>query len=331
MSNPKVTVIIPTYNRANLIGETLESVHAQTFGDYEIVIVDDGSTDDTHSVVRRVAPEARYIYQENMGIPGVINVCVRESRGDYIQHLGSDDLLEPQALARAAAVLDANPKVALVHGAAWLIDDAGRRLSISRPPFAKDDYVRSGHEEIRDLLFSNHVVATTVVARRQVMLDVGLFDDRFGLYEDWNLWTRIARKHDIAYLHEPQASYRVHLGPSGSIFQKATTRQIDRFRRMHLDDVLKDPELRDVFAGVRRKALARHHVVVGRRACEGNELWYARWEALKAAASHPSAVPAASAIFGRTLVPAPLVGWVRRRRMRARRAAMQAAGQGAAK
>ena len=65
MNSPKVSVVIPTYNRAHLIGETLESVLVQTFGDYEIVVVDDGSTDDTRSVVVRVAPQARYIYQEN--------------------------------------------------------------------------------------------------------------------------------------------------------------------------------------------------------------------------------------------------------------------------
>jgi glycosyltransferase involved in cell wall biosynthesis len=322
--SPKVTVIIPTYNRAHLIGETLASVQAQDFRDYEILVVDDGSTDNTHAVVAGVAPEARYLYQENMGIPGVLNVCVRESRGAYIQHLGSDDLLTPGSLARSVAVLDANPAAGLVHGAAWLIDDAGRRLSVSRPAFARGDYVRSGREEIRDLLFTNHVVATTVVARREAMLEAGLFDDRFGLYEDWNLWTRIARKHDIAYIHEPQACYRVHLGPSGSIFQKATTREIDRFRRMHLDEVLNDPALRDEFAPVKREALARHHLVVGRRACEGREMWYARREALLAALWRPSAAPAAAALFARTLVPDALAGWARRRR--AGRAAVAAAG-----
>jgi glycosyltransferase involved in cell wall biosynthesis len=316
MNTPKVSVIIPTYNRAHLIGETLESVRAQTFGDYEIVVVDDGSTDDTRSVVAKAAPRARYIYQENTGIPEVLNVCIREARGEYIQHLGSDDLLAEDTLARSAALLDAHPEVAMVYGAAWLIDGAGKRLSVCRPDFATGDYIRSGREEIRDLLFSNHIVAPTVMARRQVMLEAGLFDARFGLYEDWNLWTRIARKHDIAYSHEPLVNYRVHDGPSGSIFHTACTHDIDLFRRMHLDEVLKDPSLHDVYAGVRGKALAVHYMVVGRRACETGEMWYARRSAARAAFSHPSAVAAAVRLFARTLAPAPLVEFIRHRRER---------------
>ena len=314
MSTPKVSVVIPTYNRAHLIGETLESVLAQTFGDYEIVVIDDGSTDDTRSVVAKVAPQARYIYQENTGIPEVLNVCIREAHGEYIQHLGSDDVLIEDTLARSVALLDAHPDVAMVHGAAWLIDGASERLSISRPDFATGDYIRSGREEIRDLLFSNHIVAPTAMVRRQVMLETGLFDARFGLYEDWNLWTRIARKHDIAYCHEPLVNYRVHSGPSGSIFHTASTHDIDLYRRMHLDEVLNDPSLRDVYAGVKRKALALHHMVVGKRGCETGEMWYARRAAVKAAFSHPSAVPAAVRLFARTLAPTPLVKFVRRRR-----------------
>ncbi len=314
MSTPKVSVVIPTYNRAHLIGETLESVLAQTFGDYEIVVVDDGSTDDTRSVVTRIAPQARYIYQENTGIPEVLNVCLREARGEYIQHLGSDDVLVEDTLARSVALLDAHPDVAMVHGAAWLIDEASERLSISRPGFATGDYIRSGREEIRDLLFSNHIVAPTVMARRQVMLEMGIYDARFGLYEDWNLWTRIAKKHDIAYSHEPLVNYRVHGGPSGSIFHTASAHDIDLYRRMHLDDVLNDPSVRDIYAGVKRRALALHHLVVGKRACETGEMWYARRSAVRAAFSHPSAAAAAARLFARTLAPAPLVNFVRRRR-----------------
>jgi len=309
-----VSVIIPTYNRAHLIGETLESVLAQTFGDYEIVVVDDGSTDDTRSVVEKVAPQARYIYQENTGIPEVLNVCIREARGEYIQHLGSDDVLIEDTLARSVALLDALPGVAMVHGAAWLIDETSERLAVSRPDFATGDYIRSGREEIRDLLFSNHIVAPTVMVRRQVMLETGLFDARFGLYEDWNLWTRIAKKHDIAYSNEPLVNYRVHSGPSGSIFNTASAHDIDLYRRMHLDEVFNDPSLRDIYAGVKRKALAHHHLVVGRRAWETGKMWYARWSAAKAAFSHLSAARAAVLLAARTFAPKPLVTFVRKRR-----------------
>ena len=152
------------------------------------------------------------------------------------------------------------------------------------------------------------------MARREVLLEVGMFDARFGLYEDWNLWTRIARRYDIAYVHEPLVNYRVHIGPSGSVFQTSSTEDIDHYRRMHLDQVLNDPELRDVFAGVRREAYARHHIVVGKRACESGQPWYARREALKAALTHPAAILGAAKVLARTFAPGPLVDWVRRRR-----------------
>jgi len=164
------------------------------------------------------------------------------------------------------------------------------------------------------------------MARRQVMLETGLFDARFGLYEDWNLWTRIAKKHDIAYSDEPLVNYRVHGGPSGSIFHTASAHDIDLYRRMHLDEVLNDPSVRDIYAGVKRRALALHHLVVGKRACETGEMWYARRSAVRAAFSHPSAVAAAARLFARTLAPTPLVSFVRwRREKRAHRVEASAA------
>lgn len=313
MTNPRVSIVIPTYNRADLIGRTLESAVNQTFTDYEIVVVDDGSTDDTEAVVRRVASNARYIWQENVGIPEVMNRCVAHARGEYIQWLGSDDLLMEDTLMLSAAVLDAHPEVGLLHGAAWMIDVHDRPLWVSRPPFAEGDYVRSGREEIRDLLVSNHIVATTVMVRKAAMERAGGFDARFGLYEDWNLWTRVAKTNDVAYLHEPIASYRLHFGAGGSVFARATARDIDRYRRMHLDDVLDDPVIGPEYANMRRRLMARHHLVVGNRAAEVSDMWYARGEAVRAALNHPTAIVPAAKLLAKSMMPAGV-----RRRLRER-------------
>jgi glycosyltransferase involved in cell wall biosynthesis len=313
MSAPKVTIVIPTYNRARFISETLESAMRQTYKDYEVLVVDDGSTDDTAAVVKRVAPGARYVYQENTGIPEVLNVCVREARGEYVHFLGSDDILFPETIERSAAVLDAHPGVGFVHGAALLIDELGRTISVLRPPFAAGDYIRSGREEIGDLLFSNHIVAVTVMARRDCLLEAGLFDARFGLYEDWNLWTKVAKRHDVAYLNDPLTYYRVHFGPAGSVFAKAKPCEIARYRRMHLDEVLEDEVLRGEFSHVRHRVLARHHLVIARRAREVGQNGYARREALLAALWHPFAAPAAFSLAARTLVPARIAAKVRQR------------------
>jgi glycosyltransferase involved in cell wall biosynthesis len=313
MRSPKVSIVIPTYNRADLIGRTLESAINQTFADYEIVVVDDGSTDDTEAVVRRVAPGARYVYQKNVGIPEVMNRCVEHARGEYIQWLGSDDLLLENALAESAAILDAHPSVGLVYGAAWMIDQDDKRLWISRPSFVTGAYIRSGRKEIRDLLVSNHIVAPTVMVRGKAIVAAGGFDSRFGLYEDWNLWTRIARTNDIAYRHDPVTCYRLHFGAGGSVFAGASARDINRYRRMHLDDVLDDPVIGPEFASMKRRLMARHHMVVGNRAAEVDDMWYARAEAIRAAFSHPTAALGAAKLLAKSLMPA---GMRKRRRER---------------
>ena len=305
MTNPKVSIIIPTYNRAHLIGLTLESALRQTFNDYEVVVVDDGSQDNTADVVRSIAPGARYVWQENIGIPEVLNVCVREARGEYISFLGSDDALAPSALEQEAAVLDANPSVGLVHSAAWLMDEAGHLRQLLRPPFARAGYVRSGREEIADLLMSNHIVATTVMVRRRCFDECGFFDRRFGLYEDWNMWTRILRRWDAAYINEPLAFYRVHDGESGSIFRKANPRDLARYRRLQLEEVLADPEIGASYRHLRRRAYARHHYAVALQAFDAGERGYGRWNALRSLAANPLGPTgrAAAWLLAKSLVP----------------------------
>jgi glycosyltransferase involved in cell wall biosynthesis len=301
MSAPKITIIIPTYQRAHLIGLTLQSALRQTYSDYEILVIDDGSTDNTADVVRSIAPNARYIAQANVGIPEVLNVCVREARGEYISFLGSDDALAPSALQKEAAILDANPKVGLVHSAAWLMDDAGRLTQLLRPPFARESYVRTGYAEIADLLMSNHIVATTVMVRRACFDECGFFDQRFGLYEDWNMWTRIFKRWDAAYVDEPLAFYRVHGGEAGSIFRKANPHDLARYRRMQLDDILADPDIGPRYAYLRRRALARHHYAVAMQAFQSGDPMYGRWNAARSLASRPSR--AAAWLFAKNLAP----------------------------
>jgi GT2 family glycosyltransferase len=314
---PKVSIIIPAYNRAHLIGATLRSALRQTYTDYEIVVVDDGSTDDTESVVRSIAPMARYISQANVGIPEVLNVCVRAAAGEYIAFLGSDDALAPKALEKQAAVLDANPTVGIVHGQAWLIDEQGTLTELQKPAFATQSYVRSGREEIEDLLMSNHIVATTVMVRKQCFDDVGYFDGRFGLYEDWNMWTRIFKQWDAGYVHEPLAFYRVHHGKSGSIFKKAAPRKLESYRRIQVSDILNDPDIGPQVRHLRRRSYARHHYTVAMHSLESGARWYGRWHALRAVLwGLPADGTSSSAlrVLFRSFLPKRLIDFVRRRK-----------------
>jgi len=318
MTLPKVSIIIPAYNRGHLIDITLRTAINQTYrGSYEIVVVDDGSTDDTAAVVRSVAPGARYIYQDNVGIPEVLNRCVAHARGEYIAFLGSDDALVPEALERQAAVLDANPAVGIVHGAAWLIDGDGRLLRIEKPRFATGDYVRSGRDEIGDLLMSNHIVATTVMVRKRCFDECGPFDRRFSLYEDWNMWTRILKQWDIGYLNEPLAYYRVHTGQAGSIFRMAAPRILEANRRLHIEAVLADPDVGARYAHLRHRAYARHHNMVAVRALDEGHWWYGRSQAVRAIAANPVDVRSGAsnlALLARSLLPRPVLRIAKRAR-----------------
>jgi glycosyltransferase involved in cell wall biosynthesis len=308
---PKVSIIIPTYQRAHLIGLTLQSALNQTFrGDYEIVVIDDGSTDNTGDVVRAIAPNARYIWQENVGIPEVLNVCVREARGEYISFLGSDDALAPTALEQEAVILDANAKVGLVHSAAWLMDDAGRLTQLLRPSFARESYVRTGYAEIADLLMSNHIVATTVMVRKRCFEECGYFDRRFGLYEDWNMWTRIFKRWDAAYVHQPLAFYRVHGGEAGSIFRKADPRDLARYRSMQLEGILSDPDVGTSYKHLRGRAFARHYYTVAMQSFDSDHALYGRWNALRSLATRPSR--AAGWLLAKNLAPAFALNAARR-------------------
>lgn len=313
MADPKVSVVIPTYNRAHLIGLTLESIQRQGYRDYELVVIDDGSTDDTGKVVAERGPEARYVWQENVGIPEAINVCVRAARGEYVSFVGSDDALLPGALERQAAVLDANPNVGMVHGAAWLMDEEGHLTKVLRPPFAKGDYIHTGAEERALLLMSNHIVAPTVMVRRKCFDDAGFFDLRLGLYEDWNMWNRILKHWDIGYIDEPVTCYRVHAGEAGSIFRTADPRELARFRRTCLEEAMAaiDPATRKKLW---RAAWARQHYTVALQAFYKGDGWYGRESALRAVAASPLSATgrAAAMLLARHSTPGFLVDAVRR-------------------
>ena len=148
-------------------------------------------------------------------------------------------------------------------------------------------YVRSGREEIGDLLMTNHIIAPTVMGRKRCFEECGMFDLRLGLYEDWNMWTRILKRWDIGYIHEPMSFYRVHGGEAGSIFKKADPRSIARFRRMHLEMVFKDPEIAHLYKRLRARVYASQYHAVAQRAYDAGDSWYARLNAVQTLLSNP--------------------------------------------
>ena len=198
-----VSVVIPCFNQAHFLPSAIESVLGQTYPDVEVVVVDDGSTDNTGAVVRR-HPSARYVRQENRGLAEARNTGIRESLGDQIVFLDADDLLSPDALALGRTALEEHPEAAFVFGySSFLMDDG----SETPPPFAP---VLEG-DPYRALLASCPIISpAAAMFRRAAFGAVGVFDPTKTPSEDYDLYCRIARVYPIHGHGAVVSSYRQH-------------------------------------------------------------------------------------------------------------------------
>lgn len=201
---PRVSVIIPAFNHARFLGEAIESVLNQTLHDFEIVVVDDGSTDNTSEIVASVSdPRVRYIYQTNKGLSAARNAGILNSGGPLLTFLDSDDRFLPQKLEVLTSVVDSNPHLGLVAGQALLIDESGHTLGeIFDRPLPVDS---------AELLLGNPLHVGSVLLRRDWLKRVGLFDESLRSYEDWDLWLRLAGAGcRMASVPRPVSLYRFH-------------------------------------------------------------------------------------------------------------------------
>jgi len=214
---PKVTVAIPTHNRCDLVVEALESALAQDYADREIVVVDNGSTDETQQRLEPYLGRIRYVRQEDRGRAGARNRAIEEAEGDYIAFLDSDDVWLPGKLERQVTVLDAERDMGLVHGHVEVIDGRGepllRETEEHRQMFT--DAHRGGATYAGYALRCLCLTSTTMM-RRSVLESLGGYDESMEL-EDLDLYLRIALVSSIAFLEgEPLARYRLHAGQTGS-------------------------------------------------------------------------------------------------------------------
>lgn len=206
IKNPTVSVIIPTYNRAHLIDKAIKSVLKQTYQDFEIIVVDDGSTDNTGEIVKRF-PDFRIHYichANNMGVSEARNTGIRASRGDYIALLDSDDEFLPERLGRQVQLLEnKSSEVGVVCSWSYNIDEKGNYISKRCLP-KKDGYI------YEDLLSTNLISVPTVLRRKECFNRVGLFDDLLNTQQDWDMWIRIAKYYRFALIKIPLVKYRIH-------------------------------------------------------------------------------------------------------------------------
>jgi len=210
-TNPLISVIIPTYNKAQYLGEAIKSVLNQTYKNIEIIIIDDGSTDKTREVVKSFDDEGIiYFSQENKGPASARNTGIKKAKGKYIAFLDSDDLWLKEKLKRQIDFMEKNSEIGLMGTACYEITDKGRIIGKKIFP-VKNEILQ------KDLIKYNPFIQSSVMTKREVFDKVGLYDENFRESEDYDLWLRIASQYKIANLSEPlvmKRYYRRGLSPA---------------------------------------------------------------------------------------------------------------------
>lgn len=206
MGSPLVSVVIPAYNHGAYLEDTIASALAQSWRDFEIVVVDDGSSDNTREVVASFGDAVRYVWQQNRGMAGARNTGIREARGEIISFLDDDDLWKPSHLSQALAALHGRPAAAACHTGWQIIDSAGVRLpqlsTRTVPP-----------EQLCDaLLDGGFFPPCSVTVRRFCFERLGMFDENLQGYADWDMWLRVSGVYPFLGIPMVSVFYRVHGG-----------------------------------------------------------------------------------------------------------------------
>ncbi|MUH01592.1 glycosyltransferase [Scytonema sp. UIC 10036] len=199
---PKVSVVIPAYNSMQYLPETLESVLQQTFTNFEVLIINDGSTDNIIQWASEIAdPRVKLISQKNQGVSVARNTGIALSQGEYIAFLDADDLWQQTKLEKQARCLDENPEIGLVHTSMALVDAKGKPTGRVMASFAEG-------EVWKELVESNKIACSSVMVRRCCLEKVGGFEPNLHFAEDWDLWIRISSHYSFAVIKEPLYYYR---------------------------------------------------------------------------------------------------------------------------
>ena len=228
MASPEVSVIIPAYNASRTIGATVDSVLAQTFTEFELLVIDDGSQDDTADVVSAFDdPRVRCVRTENGGVSVARNRGLDLAKGSYVAFLDADDAWRPAKLERQHGAISERPKVGLCFAATEHADDDLRPTAMHLAP-QRSDYTEA-------LLLEGNLIsgsASSVMARTSAIDEAGRFDPSLSLCADWDMWLRMSVVTDFLALDEPLVLYRSIPGTmSGDpgVLERDTFTMLDKF------------------------------------------------------------------------------------------------------
>lgn len=247
---PRISVVVPTYNQAQYLGKTIESVLAQRYRDYDLIVVDDGSTDGTRKIVEGFGGRVRYLYQRNRREAAARNAGIRASNGEYVAFLDSDDLWLPNKLEVDFELLTSMPEAKMVYSNVAYIDERGWIIGHRRERSPSGNVLRA-------LVLNNFIVVSSVMVRRECLEEVGGFneDPELSGSADWELWTRLAADSPIIFSGMGTVQYRIH----------AEKMMADPYRmkkamlRAH-ELMFSNPSLRMKIENLKVKALSNIHV-----------------------------------------------------------------------
>lgn len=203
-ASSRVSVVIPSYNHGRYLPQAIDSALAQTLPPAEIIVVDDGSSDDTPTVTALYGPPVHLIQQNNRGLSAARNTGIQAATGEYVAFLDADDLWLPEFLVTLVPLLDADPALGAAHGGCRFIDAAGSPLPQTTTRVVPPSQV---HDVLID---GDFFPAHAVLARRACLDRVGLFDETLRANEDWDMWLRFSNVYPMAGTPQIIALYRMH-------------------------------------------------------------------------------------------------------------------------
>jgi glycosyltransferase involved in cell wall biosynthesis len=222
---PTVSVLLPVWNAERYLAGAIESVLAQTFTDFELLVVDDGSSDGSGPLIRRYRDRRIQctVNEKNLGVTRSLNLCIDRARGRYLARMDADDLCAPERLEHQVAFLDAHPHVALVATGARRIDARGAELGAIAPPV-------DGEELRRRLRLGNCIVHGSVMMRAAAVHELGGYDASMERAQDYDLWLRLSERHAIAALPAILYAWREHDASVGQRHLEEQNASADRAR-----------------------------------------------------------------------------------------------------
>jgi glycosyltransferase involved in cell wall biosynthesis len=269
---PTVSIIIPTYNREQLLGRAIQSALAQTYQDFELIIIDDGSTDNTDRLVKSFNSEKiRYIrHKKNKGPAAARNTGIRSAKGNYIAFQDSDDEWMPEKLEKQMrAFATAPPEVGVVYTSYYLATNKGKRVRPFLGLAPKDGDV------FCSLLKGRFVLPSTIIIKKECFERVGVFDERLLPIEDYELFLRFSKYYHFKCINEPLVLY--YLQPdSVSKNKSARIKPYKLILEMYFEDIKQDKTI-----------LANCYFRLGNILCSAGELSQGRSYLIKSIATYP--------------------------------------------